>query len=87
MVWLPDLHPRNVVALNRKALQAVFSTRPSEVREGRRVLSELTRHRLPLEERFGDGDQLTMQMRLNVSRQSCAMKCDKNERSGVNPDT
>ena len=53
MVWLPDLHPRNVVALNRKALQAVFSTRPGEVREGRRVLSELTRHRLPLEERFG----------------------------------
>lgn len=53
MVWLPDLHPRSVVALNRKALQAVFSTRPVDVREGRRILSELTRHRLPLEERFG----------------------------------
>ncbi|HAT3909862.1 TPA: DotD/TraH family lipoprotein [Citrobacter freundii] len=50
---LPDLHPRNVVALNRKALLAVFSNRPYEIREGRRVLSELTRHRLPLEERFG----------------------------------
>jgi hypothetical protein len=53
MVWLPDLHPRNVVALNRKALQAVFSNKPGEIREGRRVLSELSRHRLPLEERFG----------------------------------
>ena len=53
MVWLPDLHPQSVVALNRKALQAAFSKRPSEVREGRQVLSELTRHRLPLEERFG----------------------------------
>ena len=53
MVWLPDLHPRNVVALNRKALQAVFSNIPYKIREGRRVLSELTRHRLPLEERFG----------------------------------
>lgn len=53
MVWLPDLHPRNVVSLNRKALQAVFSNKPSEIREGRRVLSELSRHRLPLEERFG----------------------------------
>lgn len=53
MVWLPDLHPRNVVGLNRKALQAVFSNTPYEIREGRRVLSELTRRRLPLEERFG----------------------------------
>lgn len=53
MVWLPDLHPRNVVALNRKALQAVFSNKPGNIREGRRVLSELTRHRFPLEERFG----------------------------------
>nr|AZZ88349.1 hypothetical protein [Citrobacter freundii] len=53
MVWLPDLHPRNVVALNRKALQAVFSNIPYKIREGRRVLSELIRHRLPLEERFG----------------------------------
>lgn len=53
MVWLPDLHPRSIVALNRKALQAVFSDRPGEVREGRSVLTELVRHRLPLEERFG----------------------------------
>lgn len=53
MVWFPDLHPQSVVALNRKALQAIFSVRPDKVREGRRVLSELTRHRLPLEERFG----------------------------------
>lgn len=53
MVWLPDLHPRNVVGLNRKALQAIFSDQPATVREGRQVLSELTRHRLPLEEKFG----------------------------------
>lgn len=53
MVWLPDLHPRSIVALNRKALQAVFSTQPVVVREGRKILSELTRHRFPLEERFG----------------------------------
>lgn len=53
MVWLPDLHPRSIVALNRKALQAVFSNRPDEYREGRKVLSELTRHRLSLEDRFG----------------------------------
>jgi len=53
MVWMPDLHPRSIVALNRKALQAVFSDQPREVREGRRVIHELARHRLPLEERFG----------------------------------
>ena len=53
MVWLPDLHPRSVIALNRKALQAIFSDQPATVREGRRVLSELMRHRLPVEERFG----------------------------------
>ncbi|EJR7830519.1 TPA: conjugal transfer protein TraT [Salmonella enterica] len=53
MVWLPDLHPRSVVALNRKALRAVFSTSPATVREGRKILSELLRHRLPVEERFG----------------------------------
>ncbi|HAV1871913.1 TPA: conjugal transfer protein TraT [Enterobacter hormaechei subsp. steigerwaltii] len=53
MVWFPDLHPRSIVALNRKALQAVFSNSPTVVREGRKVLTELLRHRLPLEERFG----------------------------------
>jgi len=53
MVWLPDLHPRSIVALNRKALQAVFSRSPTVVREGRKVLTELLRHRLPLEDRFG----------------------------------
>lgn len=53
MAWLPDLHPRSVVALNRKALQAIFSNRPDEYREGRKVLTELVRHRLPLEDRFG----------------------------------
>lgn len=53
MVWFPDLHPRSIVALNRKALQAIFSNSPTVVREGRKVLTELLRHRLPLEERFG----------------------------------
>jgi len=53
MVWLPDLHPGTIVALNRKALQAAFSDKPVVVREGRSVLTELMRHRLPLEERFG----------------------------------
>lgn len=53
MVWLPDLHPRNVVALNRRALQACLSGTPGDVREGKKVLAELLRHRLPVEERFG----------------------------------
>lgn len=52
LVWLPDLHPRSVVALNRKALLAIFSNTPVIVREGRKVLTELLRHRLPLEDRF-----------------------------------
>ena len=53
MVWLPDLHPRSVVSLNRKALQAIYSRSPALAREGRKVLTELLRHRLPVEERFG----------------------------------
>lgn len=53
MVWLPDLHPRSVVSLNRKALKAIFSVSPTIAREGRKVLAELMRHRFPVEERFG----------------------------------
>ncbi|QXE13056.1 conjugal transfer protein TraT [Pectobacterium atrosepticum] len=53
MVWLPDLHPRNVVTINRHALHAMFSISPTIAREGRKVLSDLLRHRLPVEERFG----------------------------------
>lgn len=53
MVWLPDLHPRSVVALNRHALKSCFSNSKNVSREGKKVLSELLRHRLPVEERFG----------------------------------
>lgn len=53
MVWLPDLHPRSVVALNRHALKACFSVSRDVAREGKKVLAELLRHRLPVEERFG----------------------------------
>lgn len=53
MVWLPDLHPRSVVALNRHALKACFSNSKNLAREGKKVLAELLRHRLPVEERFG----------------------------------
>lgn len=53
MVWLPDLHPRSVVALNRHALKACFSNNKNVMREGKKVLTELLRHRLPVEERFG----------------------------------
>ncbi|HDG1683202.1 TPA: conjugal transfer protein TraT [Kluyvera ascorbata] len=53
MVWLPDLHPRSIVALNRHALKACFSSSKNVAREGKKVLAELLRHRLPVEERFG----------------------------------
>ncbi len=41
MVWLPDLHPSTVVALNRRSLQEVFSNDKFRVRRGREALSAL----------------------------------------------
>lgn len=35
MVWLPDLHPASVVALNARALQEIFSDNRQRVRQGR----------------------------------------------------
>lgn len=52
MVWLPDLHPSVVVALNRRALQAIFSGDKPRVRQGREVLTALMQNRLAVEEKF-----------------------------------
>lgn len=52
MVWLPDLHPSVVVALNRGALQAIFSGDKARARQGREVLTALVQNRLAVEEKF-----------------------------------
>lgn len=52
MVWLPDLHPASVVALNARALQAIFSDNRQRVRQGRAVLNALVQNRLAVEEKF-----------------------------------
>lgn len=53
MVWLPDLHPRNIVAVNRQALKAIFSEDRAVSREGKQVLYSLLQHRGAVEEKFG----------------------------------
>lgn len=53
MVWLPDLHPRNIVAVNRQALKAIFSSDRAVSREGKQVLYSLLQHRGAVEEKFG----------------------------------
>lgn len=53
MVWLPDLHPRNVVAVNRQALKAIFTGDRIASREGKQVLYSLLQHRGAVEEKFG----------------------------------
>ncbi|XIW30435.1 hypothetical protein AB2E84_26495 (plasmid) [Escherichia coli] len=45
MVWLPDLHPASVVALNARALQEIFSDNRQRVRQGRAVLNALVQNR------------------------------------------
>ncbi len=52
MVWLPDLHPSTVVALNRRSLQEVFSNDKFRVRRGREALSALMQNRLAVEDKF-----------------------------------
>lgn len=52
MVWLPDLHPSTVVALNRRALQEIFSGDKFRIRQGREVLTALMQNRLAVEEKF-----------------------------------
>ncbi|EJU5593598.1 conjugal transfer protein TraT [Shigella sonnei] len=52
MVWLPDLHPASVVALNARALQEIFSDNRQRVRQGRAVLNALVQNRLAVEEKF-----------------------------------
>ena len=44
MVWLPDLHPASVVALNARALQEIFSDNRQRVRQGRAVLNALVQN-------------------------------------------
>ncbi|EFY3798716.1 IncI1-type conjugal transfer protein TraT, partial [Shigella sonnei] len=52
MVWLPDLHPSTVVALNRRSLQEVFSNDKFRVRRGREALSALMQNRLAVVDKF-----------------------------------
>lgn len=52
MVWLPDLHPASVVALNARALKEIFSDERKRVRQGRAVLNALVQNRLAVEEKF-----------------------------------
>ncbi|KAB3088167.1 conjugal transfer protein TraT [Escherichia coli] len=52
MVWLPDLHPSTVVALNRLSLQEIFSNDKFRVRRGREALSALIQNRLAVEDKF-----------------------------------
>ncbi|GHK38937.1 hypothetical protein ECZU06_60620 [Escherichia coli] len=52
MVWLPDLHPASVVALNARALKEIFSDERKRIRQGRAVLNALVQNRLAVEEKF-----------------------------------
>lgn len=52
MVWLPDLHPASVVALNRQTLKAILTGSKSVRREGKAVLSALLQSRVAVEERY-----------------------------------
>ncbi len=52
MVWLPDLHPASVVALNARALKEIFSDERKRVRQGRAVLNAPVQNRLAVEEKF-----------------------------------
>ncbi|EKT3167052.1 conjugal transfer protein TraT, partial [Salmonella enterica] len=52
IVWFPDLHPSTVVALNRRALQEIFSDDKTRVRQGREILTALMQNRLAVEDKF-----------------------------------
>lgn len=52
MVWLPDLHPASVVALNRQTLKAIFTGNKTVRREGKETLSALLQNRVAVEEKY-----------------------------------
>ncbi|WP_411263941.1 hypothetical protein [Escherichia coli] len=52
MVWLPDLHPASVVALNARALKEIFSDERKRIRQGRAVLNAPYRTASAVEEKF-----------------------------------